>query len=108
MPRVPGVPGLKVSWLWLRGRAHEVSFAGVRRPHQRDGGSSGRETHERDRGTGCLRAHQRRLRHEPHALTGYYHRQVICHLTSGWVVLPAGYGIDRSARPIALNPLTPR
>jgi membrane-bound lytic murein transglycosylase B len=50
----------------------------------------------------------RRLRHEPHALTGYYHRQVICHLTSGWVLLPVGYGIDRSARPIALNPLTPR
>jgi membrane-bound lytic murein transglycosylase B len=45
----------------------------------------------------------RRLRHDPRALTGYYHRQVICRLTSGWVLLPAGYGIDRSARPIALD-----
>jgi membrane-bound lytic murein transglycosylase B len=45
----------------------------------------------------------RRLRHDPHALTGYYHRQVICHLTSGWVLLPAGYGIDPSVHPIALG-----
>jgi membrane-bound lytic murein transglycosylase B len=45
----------------------------------------------------------RRLRHEPGALAGHYHRQVICHLTSGWVLLPAGYGINPSAQPIALD-----
>ena len=45
----------------------------------------------------------RRLRHDPRALTGYYQHHVICRLTSGWVLLPAGYGIDRSARPITLN-----
>jgi len=45
----------------------------------------------------------RRLRHDPHALTGYYHRQVICRLPSGWVLLPAGYGIYPAAQPIPLH-----
>jgi hypothetical protein len=44
-----------------------------------------------------------RLRHDPQALTGYYHRQVICRLASGWILLPAGYGISPAARPIALH-----
>jgi membrane-bound lytic murein transglycosylase B len=46
----------------------------------------------------------RRLRHDPHALTGYYHRQVACHLPSGWVLLPAGYGTNPAAQPIPLHP----
>jgi membrane-bound lytic murein transglycosylase B len=45
----------------------------------------------------------RRLRHDPHVLTGYYDRQVICRLASGWVLLPAGYGINPAARPISLH-----
>jgi membrane-bound lytic murein transglycosylase B len=45
----------------------------------------------------------RRLRHDPHALAGYYHRQVICRLASGWVLLPAGYGINPAAQPISLH-----
>jgi hypothetical protein len=43
------------------------------------------------------------LRHNPQALTGYYHRQVICRLASGWILLPAGYGISPAARPISLH-----
>ena len=45
----------------------------------------------------------RRLRRDPHALAGYYHRPVICHLASGWVLLPAGYGINPAAQAIALH-----
>jgi len=45
----------------------------------------------------------RRLRHDPYALAGYYHRQVICRLASGWVLLPAGYGINPAAQPISLH-----
>jgi membrane-bound lytic murein transglycosylase B len=45
----------------------------------------------------------RRLRREPHALAGYYHRQVICHLHGGWVLLPVGYGISPAAQPIPLH-----
>jgi hypothetical protein len=45
----------------------------------------------------------RRLRHDPQALTGYYHRQVICRLATGWILLPAGYGISPAARPISLH-----
>ena len=45
----------------------------------------------------------RSIRHDPHALAGYYHRQVICRLASGWVLLPVGYGINPSAQPIALH-----
>ena len=44
-----------------------------------------------------------RLRHDPHALIGYYHRQVIYRLASGWVLLPSGYGINPAVRPIALR-----
>lgn len=44
----------------------------------------------------------RRLRHDPRALTGYYYHQVICRLASGWVLLPAGYGINPAAQPISL------
>jgi Transglycosylase SLT domain len=45
----------------------------------------------------------RQLRHDPHALTGYYHGQVVCRLASGWVLLPSGYGINRAVRPIPLH-----
>ena len=44
-----------------------------------------------------------RLRHDPRALTGYYHRQVIYRLASGWVLLPSGYGINPAVRPILLR-----
>lgn len=45
----------------------------------------------------------RRLRTDPHALMGYYRRQVVYRLASGWVLLPAGYGIDPAARPIPVR-----
>jgi hypothetical protein len=45
----------------------------------------------------------RRLRTDPHALMGYYRRQVVYRLASGWVLLPAGYGIDSAARPIPVR-----
>ncbi len=45
----------------------------------------------------------RRLRHDPQALAGYYHRRVICRLASGWVLLPAGYGSNPGAQPITLH-----
>ncbi len=44
-----------------------------------------------------------RLRADPHALIGYYNRQVIYHLASGWVLLPSGYGINPAARAISLR-----
>ena len=44
-----------------------------------------------------------RLRHDPHALIGYYHRQVIYRLASGWVLLPSGYGINPAVRAISLR-----
>jgi soluble lytic murein transglycosylase-like protein len=44
----------------------------------------------------------RRLRADPLALTGYYHRQVIYHLGSGWVLLPPGYGTNPAVHPIPL------
>jgi hypothetical protein len=31
---------------------------------------------------------------------GYYRRQVVYRLASGWVLLPAGYGIDPAVRAI--------
>jgi len=43
-----------------------------------------------------------RLRADPHALTGYYSRQVIYRLASGWVLLPAGYGVSRTVRAVSL------
>jgi hypothetical protein len=46
----------------------------------------------------------RRLRADPHALTGYYHRQVIYRLASGWVLLPSGYGTSPAVRAIPLRP----
>ena len=45
----------------------------------------------------------RRLRHGPQALAGYYHRQVICRLASGWVLLPPGYGINPAAQAVSLH-----
>lgn len=45
----------------------------------------------------------RRLRRDPHALAGYYQRQVICHLRRRWVLLPAGYGINPAAQAIKLH-----
>jgi membrane-bound lytic murein transglycosylase B len=45
----------------------------------------------------------RRLRQDPAALTGYYHRPVLCRLASGWVLLPPGYGISPRARPIRVH-----
>jgi hypothetical protein len=51
----------------------------------------------------AVRRYARRLRHDPQALAGYYSRPVICHLASGWVLLPAGYGTSPAAQPIALH-----
>jgi hypothetical protein len=45
----------------------------------------------------------RRLRADPQALTGYYRRQVVYRLAGGWVLLPAGYGIDPAVRAIPLR-----
>jgi hypothetical protein len=45
----------------------------------------------------------RRLRRDPRALVGYYHRSAICRLASGWVLLPAGNGINPTAQPISLR-----
>jgi hypothetical protein len=45
----------------------------------------------------------RRLRSSPHALTGYYDRQVIYRLGSGWVLLPSGYGTSHAVRAIPLR-----
>jgi hypothetical protein len=44
-----------------------------------------------------------RLRHDPHALIGYYLRQVIYRLGGGWVLLPSGYGSDPAVRAISLR-----
>ncbi|MGE5286230.1 MAG: transglycosylase SLT domain-containing protein [Micromonosporaceae bacterium] len=44
-----------------------------------------------------------RLRADPHALIGYYNRQVIYRLASGWVLLPSGYGINSAVRAISLR-----
>jgi hypothetical protein len=44
-----------------------------------------------------------RLRFDPHALIGYYHRQVIYRMTRGWFLLPSGYGITPAVRPIPLR-----
>jgi hypothetical protein len=45
----------------------------------------------------------RRLRAGPHALMGYYRRQVVFRLASGWVLLPSGYGIDPAVRAIPVR-----
>jgi membrane-bound lytic murein transglycosylase B len=45
----------------------------------------------------------RRLRADPHALMGYYRRQVVYRLASGWVLLPAGYGADPAVRAIPVR-----
>jgi hypothetical protein len=45
----------------------------------------------------------RRLRTDPHALMGYYRRQVVYRLASGWVLLSAGYGIDPAIRAIPVR-----
>jgi len=44
-----------------------------------------------------------RLRASPHALAGYYHRQIIYRLASGWVLLPPGYGTSPAVHPIRLH-----
>jgi len=44
-----------------------------------------------------------RPRHDPRVLTGYYHRQVIYGLASGWALLPSGYGINPAVRAIPLR-----
>jgi membrane-bound lytic murein transglycosylase B len=44
-----------------------------------------------------------RLRHDPHALIGYYSHQVIYRLGRGWVLLPSGYGINPAVRAIPLR-----
>jgi len=46
----------------------------------------------------------RQISASPHALTGYYHRQIIYRLASGWVLLPPGYGASRAVHPIPLHP----
>ncbi len=35
--------------------------------------------------------------------TGYYHREVLYRLATGWVLLPSGYGINPAVRPIPLR-----
>ena len=45
----------------------------------------------------------RRLRADPHALMAYYRRQVIYRLASGWVLLPAGYGVDPAVRAVPVR-----
>jgi hypothetical protein len=44
-----------------------------------------------------------RLGHDPHALISYYSHQVIYRLGRGWVLLPAGYGINPDVRAIRLR-----
>jgi hypothetical protein len=44
-----------------------------------------------------------RLRADPDALPGYYHREVGYRLTRGWVLLPPGYGTNPAVRPIPLG-----
>jgi hypothetical protein len=44
-----------------------------------------------------------RLRRDPHALLGYYSRQVIYRLGGGWVLLPSGYGTRPAIRAISLR-----
>jgi hypothetical protein len=46
----------------------------------------------------------RQIRTSPHALTGYYHSQILYHLATGWVLLPPGYGTSPAIRPIPLHP----
>ena len=45
----------------------------------------------------------RRLRADPHALMGYYRRQVLYRLAGGWVLLPSGYGTDPAVRAIPVR-----
>jgi Transglycosylase SLT domain len=45
----------------------------------------------------------RRLRADPQVLMGYYRRQVVYRLADGWVLLPAGYGIDPAVRAIPVR-----
>lgn len=45
----------------------------------------------------------RRLRADPNALSGYYHRAVIYRLVCGWVLLPPGYGVAAAAGAIPLR-----
>ena len=45
----------------------------------------------------------RRLRADPQALMGYYRRQVLYRLASGWVLLPSGYGTDPAVRAIPVR-----
>ena len=52
---------------------------------------------------GAVLRYARRLRTDPHALMGYYRRQVLYRLASGWVLLPAGYGTDPGVRPIPVR-----
>jgi hypothetical protein len=44
-----------------------------------------------------------RLRADPNALMGYYSRQVIYRLASGWVLMRPGYGINPAVRAISLR-----
>jgi membrane-bound lytic murein transglycosylase B len=45
----------------------------------------------------------RRLRADPDSLTSYYSRQVLCHLASGWVWLPPGYGTNPAVHAIPVH-----
>jgi membrane-bound lytic murein transglycosylase B len=45
----------------------------------------------------------RRLRATPGALTSYYRRQILCHLTGRWVWLPAGYGTNPAIHAITVD-----
>jgi hypothetical protein len=50
----------------------------------------------------AVQRYARRLRADPHALLGYYHRQVILRLARGWFLLPPGYGINPAVRALRL------
>ena len=45
----------------------------------------------------------RRLRADPQALLGFYHRSVVYRLAGGWVLLPSGYGSNPAVRAIPLH-----
>ena len=51
----------------------------------------------------AVQRYARQLRADPHALPGYYYRQVIYHRASGWVLLPPGYGVNPAVRAISLQ-----
>jgi Transglycosylase SLT domain len=51
----------------------------------------------------AVRRYARRLRADPAALTSYYRRQILCHLSTGWVWLPAGYGAGHTVHAVRVH-----